>query len=89
MNSFQWFFRLANKMNIFKGFSRDSLLTFGVIMGKMTYFNKITEKYRYFQPKALLFSVFHSNLVHFHKMIIFKRELASDFKGTLLFSVTI
>ena len=30
---------------------------FGVIVGKMTYFNKITEKYQFFQPNALLFAV--------------------------------
>ena len=30
---------------------------FGVIIGKMTYFNKITEKYRFIQPKALPFAV--------------------------------
>ena len=41
MNSFQWFFRLANKMNIFEGksaFSKDSLLTFGVITGQKDIF---------------------------------------------------
>ena len=40
-----------DKMNIFKAksaFSRDSLLTFGVITGKMTYFNKTIEKYQFF-----------------------------------------
>ena len=57
MNSFQWFFWLANKMTIFSAFSKDSLLAFGVITGKLTYFNKITEKCQIFQPNALPFAV--------------------------------
>ena len=30
---------------------------FGVIIGKMTYFNKTIEKYQFFQPNALPFAV--------------------------------
>ena len=47
-------------MNIFEAksaFSKDSLLAFAVITGKLTCFNKITEKYQFFQPNALPFGV--------------------------------
>ena len=71
MNSFQWFFRLANKINIFSGFSKDSLLTFGVIIGKMTYFNKITEKYQFLQPKPVPFSASLWKITYFHQMTRF------------------
>ena len=49
-----------DKMNIFEAksaFSKDSLLAFAVITGKMTYFNKTIEKYQFFQPNALPFGV--------------------------------
>ena len=38
----------------------------------VTYFNKITEKYQFFQPNALPFAVSSQKIVYFHEMNSFK-----------------
>ena len=70
------FHTISKKMNIFEAksaFSKDRLLAFAVITRKMTYFNKITEKYQFFQPNALPFAVITEKTVYFHKISIFNR----------------